>query len=714
MKILRHFWQDKLYQSIIRLILLVLVPAVALGGYTYMQARQSALYNTEQIIERQLTYAVQRIDKQLEELVSLYQILASNQELFAMEMLAQSDAKDVVRMRNVSSLLDTIISTNGSINEAFIYNGHDKVVSSSGIFPADYYLTDYRQVAGYSVETWNTLLEERTNLQFLPTAALLEKQENRYTELQVIPVVKTFTMSNDNGIVVFLLDTALILDEVEKYMPFATIYCAIDGPDGTIAADEAPSEQAYIHFSYASSQNSWLYSVSISQRNILAKSSATLWQVLLTVLAILTLGTILAFKISRNLYRPLHNIQSLLDTEEKNSARNLAQLEAQIEQMAKTSHTDNSQLHILAHNYVEDALLSQSITEKKAMLLQTIMTSHLGFHKGPYQCVAVHFTKPETNVETAVRDVFAKYFPTCSINYNERTILLIIEIDTVHSQAIIAAAASELFHRLPNTITGVAVGCEIMLYQNLYKSFNTSLTVLQHMDQTQRNALLFSDNFDISNQYVFAHKDEWALLEALQRNESVRLHHLLDGILLTNYEKCVSYQQMQQLFEQLRNTAYRYARHRQQSIPPHAYKRIPSLDAMREEVHTLYEALLADRTSQACSTHILLTEDADAYIQQHYTEDIYLDTIADALKVSAKHLSKTYKQQRSINITDHLTYVRVEHAKMLLKESDMTIADIMSNSGFVSRATFLRNFKRYTDISPSVYRQLYHTDADMP
>lgn len=88
-----------------------------------------------------------------------------------------------------------------------------------------------------------------------------------------------------------------------------------------------------------------------------------------------------------------------------------------------------------------------------------------------------------------------------------------------------------------------------------------------------------------------------------------------------------------------------------------------------------------------------------------------MDTIAQALNVSAKHLSKVYKQQRCINLTDQLVFIRVERAKELLRDTDRTITDIMSRTGFVSRATFLRSFKKYTDISPSVYRHLYNADA---
>lgn len=711
MKTLREWTRNKLFQSIARMVLLVLIPAVALGGYTYGQARQAAWRNAEQTVLRQLTNAVQEIDKRLENLINLYAIVASDREFQALEMKTVSTATDTARMRNTVTMLSRVVAANDCVREAFIDNGNGKIVSSSGVFSADYYLTDYRRLEGMTMERWEALRDECRAMTFLPPATLVEKQEQRYTQRGVVPVAKRMHMDTGKALVVCLLDTQVFLDHIRQYMPFEGVLCDITGPQGTIAADPVPDHVAYTAFTYTSPQNGWVYRAYVSHSALSSTSEPLLMQVLLTVLAILALGIVLAVTISRSLYQPLSGIQAMLKAEEQSAAESLAQLEKQVARQMENSSTTHAQLNTLARSYAEEALLSQSLTEKKAAMLQTIMTRHLGFHEGPYRCVAVRFAQTAAGMEELTRNVFARYMPTCSVSYQEQIILLIAETATVHIQAMMDAAAGELFRRLPGAVNGVAVGCEIASCQDLYKSLNASLTVLQHVDAGERQALLFSESFDISNQYVYTHKDELTLIEALQRGEADRLHHQLDRILLMNYENCVSYQQMQQLFEQLRNTAYRYAQQEKRQIPPHIYRRMPSLDVMREEVHGLYGELLAQGAQQAGSVHAALTDAADAYMAEHYSEDVYLDTIAQALNVSAKHLSKVYKQQRNINLTDQLAFIRVERAKELLRDTDRTIADIMSSTGFVSRATFLRSFKKYTDISPSVYRQLHNADA---
>ncbi len=711
MKALREWIRNKLFQSIARMVLLVLIPAVALGGYTYWQASQTAWRNAEQTVMRQLTYAVRAVDKRLENLISLYAILASDREFQALEMKTVSTAADTARMRNTVTMLNHVIAANDCVREAFIDNGNGKIVSSSGVFSAEYYLTDYRRLEGFTMDRWAELRKECRSLTFLPSATLVEKQEQRYSQRIVVPVAKRLHMNAGKALVVCLLDTQTLLDQVRQYIPFGGVLCTITGPQEVIAADPVSEDRSDAVFTYTSTQNSWVYRVDVPRGELSSVAEPLLLQVLLTVTAILALGMVLAVTISRSLYQPLSGIQTMMKAQEQNAAESLEQLEKQVARQMEHSSIAHAQLNTLARSYAEEAVLSQSLTEKKAALLETIMTRHLGFHEGPYRCVAIRFVRALAGVEELTRSVFAKFMPVCIVSYQEPTLLLIAETATVHTQAIMEGAANELFRRLPEAVSGVAVGCEIVSCQDLYKSLNASLTVLQRVDTAERSLLLFSENFDISNQYVYTHKDELTLIEALQRGEADRLHHQLDRVLLTNYESCVSYQQMQQLFEQLRSTAYRYAQQEKRQIPPHIYRRMPSLDAMRGEVYDLYDELLTQGTRQTGSVHAALTEAADAYMAAHYSEDVYLDTIAQALNVSAKHLSKVYKQQRSINLTDQLAFIRVERAKELLRDTDRTISDIMRCTGFVSRATFLRSFKKYTDISPSVYRQLYNANA---
>ena len=522
------------------------------------------------------------------------------------------------------------------------------------------------------MDDWNRLLAKRGDIVYLQPTTLLAQTINRYTKHTVLPVSNNITLQGGKGLLLFVLDTEKMTKTLSDYIPYDEAYFTIVDIKGDILANtpNALPEEQLVSFTYQSSQNSWQYTVSIPRKAITLTSEQMLKQVFLMVLAVLFLSVVLTLQAGRRMYQPLSSIRTMLNEEtqmnQATSHNSLDNMELQVSTLVKNKSNAKLELNALARTYAESMLLSQTTTDNKTTQLEAIMTRFLGFHKGPYQCIAVKFAKGNTSVENIAQKTFARYFPVYSIGYSENIALFLIETGSIYNRAIIITATGELSQKLPGEIRGIAAGCEILTVKDLPKSINTSLTVLQRAEDEGKSILLFADDFDIAAQYMYSHKDEWILVESLQRNEKDRLHHQLDNILLKNYEKLVSYQQIQNLFEQLRNTAYRYAQQANILLPPRSYDKTSSFDTLREELHTLYDILLVDTNDKTQSTHVHLAQSADAYIHQHYAQDIYLDTIAKALGVSAKHLSKVSKQQRNINITDQLAFVRITQAKTLL------------------------------------------------
>jgi len=53
---------------------------------------------------------------------------------------------------------------------------------------------------------------------------------------------------------------------------------------------------------------------------------------------------------------------------------------------------------------------------------------------------------------------------------------------------------------------------------------------------------------------------------------------------------------------------------------------------------------------------------------------------------------------------EYITRIRLEKAKKLIEETDMTIAEISDNTGFASQSYFSTAFKNYTGLTPSQYK----------
>lgn len=93
------------------------------------------------------------------------------------------------------------------------------------------------------------------------------------------------------------------------------------------------------------------------------------------------------------------------------------------------------------------------------------------------------------------------------------------------------------------------------------------------------------------------------------------------------------------------------------------------------------------------------------YINENYASDISVDLLADRLKISRTYLSRYFKNNTGMNLSDYLNVYRMKKACVLLQNSFLMVKDIAPMVGIYSISTFLRLFKNYTGKTPNDYRK---------
>ncbi len=91
------------------------------------------------------------------------------------------------------------------------------------------------------------------------------------------------------------------------------------------------------------------------------------------------------------------------------------------------------------------------------------------------------------------------------------------------------------------------------------------------------------------------------------------------------------------------------------------------------------------------------------YIGQHYTKDISLISVADALSLNPSYVSQLFKKESGITYTKYLSALRIDKAKELLLNTNLSLAQISEAVGFNDYFYFLKIFKKATGISPGKY-----------
>lgn len=97
---------------------------------------------------------------------------------------------------------------------------------------------------------------------------------------------------------------------------------------------------------------------------------------------------------------------------------------------------------------------------------------------------------------------------------------------------------------------------------------------------------------------------------------------------------------------------------------------------------------------------------AKLFIDEHFSEGIELDNIADEACFSKFHFIRLFKSVYGKTPHQYLTRVRIEKAKLLLQQG-ISITDTCYSVGFESLTSFATLFKLYTKRSPSAYQQEY-------
>jgi AraC family transcriptional regulator len=93
------------------------------------------------------------------------------------------------------------------------------------------------------------------------------------------------------------------------------------------------------------------------------------------------------------------------------------------------------------------------------------------------------------------------------------------------------------------------------------------------------------------------------------------------------------------------------------------------------------------------------------YIEAHLEEDIPLQEMAELVGMSQYHFARMFKQSVSIAPHQYIIQQRIERAKKLLLNRNMTILEVSKNCGFNNPSHFNRHFVKIVNMTPSAYRK---------
>lgn len=93
------------------------------------------------------------------------------------------------------------------------------------------------------------------------------------------------------------------------------------------------------------------------------------------------------------------------------------------------------------------------------------------------------------------------------------------------------------------------------------------------------------------------------------------------------------------------------------------------------------------------------------YIHLHIEAPFTLDGMVDALRVTKPYLSRLFKQETGQTVMSYVTDVKINRAKVLLRNTHLSILAISEGLGYDDSSHFGRVFKKVTGLTPRAFRQ---------
>ena len=92
------------------------------------------------------------------------------------------------------------------------------------------------------------------------------------------------------------------------------------------------------------------------------------------------------------------------------------------------------------------------------------------------------------------------------------------------------------------------------------------------------------------------------------------------------------------------------------------------------------------------------------YINDNIASEIKLLDLASLAGISQYHFSRLFKKSLGISPNQYVIKQRVEGAKSLLKNPELSVTDVALQCGFNSHSHFGQHFRRFTGFTPKQYR----------
>ena len=116
------------------------------------------------------------------------------------------------------------------------------------------------------------------------------------------------------------------------------------------------------------------------------------------------------------------------------------------------------------------------------------------------------------------------------------------------------------------------------------------------------------------------------------------------------------------------------------------------------------EAVLDPYHKESKTNKNVYVNKAIDFIQINYSRKIRISELAKFIGLDRKYISKLFKDIVGVTTQDYLISFRINKAKEMMKDRQLSIGDISRSVGYDNPLIFSKTFKKINGLPPSKYR----------
>jgi len=677
-------------------------------------------------------------------------------------------SEDVYKIREVSDNLVKFKSTNDLIDSVYVlHKGSNMVIDTLGSYDADRFFSRVAKYDAYPASFWFNFSTNRFFYQMLAPSQLEDTSNDAISKRAVIPfVTASIGSSKSPNLLVVNISVNALNNMISKYKFMDSSQIAVISNNGTVfsSSDDGLSDliasdpdflQSVVKsqnsfFEYASTSgkhlvvalhpkpmqfNDFTYIAFIPYNDFYKKLADTRLLAYLFIIFGILGSLIISYFMSIKIYSPISNLISIIAQNEPDNSRAATNEIDYLNNQITKILSDNSFLKqdlSLVLPFVHEQYLIKILTNDDFLLdddvRDFINNNNLAF-KYPYFCVAVielNFTDKfyasyneeeylavRRGIAKLVEDIGLRDYPSYVLNIAKNRIAVIINLENANDNA-------DMLSKVKSTIAlfsydydllniKVGVGRVFSDYIGINQSYKEAISALAAISSANDdNVRIYSEATNACS-YQYPIRDENKLYNYIlsgHKDEALSFFNLL---IEKNLQNNPTLNAMKQFYLSVYNTVLRILENKGISamdlMGPNYIDLINEFDRLTaSEMKRYINLLISNASALPTSGGKIDINKVLEYIDANYKADIYLTQVAEAFNTSDKYLSRLFKEKLGIGFHEYLTVLRIEKAKSLLSDTELSVNQIGEMVGFTNYSTFFRLFKKYEGVNPSQYR----------